>query len=340
MDTVTHGLAGYVIARTGLARDTGTWGVIAGVSASLFPDADGLLGNFFGTEFYLKYHRGLTNSLFLVVPLSLLFAWLFVKLSGKKRFWTFFLIWLVEMLAHTFMDLMTSYGTMILSPFSNVRFALDWVFIIDLALTATFLLPMIVLLIWRRKATSIARISIALAALYIAVCACSHFWALSLVRSHAAERGLTPHKIASLPQPLSPFHWANFIVTEDKIYEGFVNLIGVSERNPARDGNLLRRVWARYQPIRYVNYRSWDRTEDSPWVNQALTLEGVKTYLWFARFPVAQYEGSINGPHEVTLFDLRFGSIDGRRPFVYKVVFGREGEVIFRGLLRRLSTVD
>jgi inner membrane protein len=91
MDTITHGLAGYAVAKTGLARDTGRWGVIAGVAASLFPDADGLFTSFYGTEFTLKYHRGLTNSILLVVPVSLLFAWLFVKISGKKRFQTFFL---------------------------------------------------------------------------------------------------------------------------------------------------------------------------------------------------------------------------------------------------------
>ena len=70
MDPVTHGLAGYVVAKTGLTRDTGRWGVVAGVIASLFPDVDSLLGPFVGTEFTLKYHRGLTNSIFLVVPFS------------------------------------------------------------------------------------------------------------------------------------------------------------------------------------------------------------------------------------------------------------------------------
>ena len=85
MDTITHGLAGYAVAKTGLTRDTGRWGVIAGVTASVFPDVDNLLRSFYGTEFILKHHRGLTNSVLLVVPFSLLFAWLFAKISGKRR---------------------------------------------------------------------------------------------------------------------------------------------------------------------------------------------------------------------------------------------------------------
>ena len=130
MDTTTHALAGYMIAKTGIGRDTGKWGTIAGVAAAVSPDIDLVLG-FLGTEFSLKYHRGLTNSVFLIIPFSFLLAWVFVKISKMRRFWTFFFIGVVEMLVHTFFDVMGSYGTMILSPFSNGRFSLDWVFIVD-----------------------------------------------------------------------------------------------------------------------------------------------------------------------------------------------------------------
>jgi membrane-bound metal-dependent hydrolase YbcI (DUF457 family) len=100
MDPITHGLAGYVVAKTGLTRDTGRWGVTAGVLASLFPDVDSLLGPFVRTEFTIKYHRGLTNSLFLAVPFALFLAWLFNKISGQKKYGTFFLICFVEILLH------------------------------------------------------------------------------------------------------------------------------------------------------------------------------------------------------------------------------------------------
>jgi inner membrane protein len=243
MDTITHGLAGYAVAKTGLTRDTGRWGVIAGVTASVFPDVDNLLRSLYGTEFILKHHRGLTNSVLLVVPFSLLFAWLFVKISGKRRFQTFFLIWLVEILVHTFLDLITSFGTMILSPLSSYRFALDWVFIIDLFLTGILLIFSIVTMIWRTRSKTLARVAVALAAAYILLCAGNHLWALSLTKSYAREHKLKPEKIASLPQPLSPFHWANYIVTDDTIYQGMVNLIGVHKRAASPDANLFSRLW-------------------------------------------------------------------------------------------------
>ncbi len=335
MDTTTHALAGYIIVKTGLNRDTGRWGTIAGVIGSIFPDVDGILGIFLGTEFMIKYHRGMTNSIFFTVPISLLLAWLFVRLSRIKKFWTFFLIFVVEILAHTFMDLMTSFVTMILIPLSNSRFSLDWVFIIDPYLSLTFLLPIIAIFVWKRKANTIARTSVILAALYISLCACNHSWALNLTKKYSTEKGLSVQMLASLPQPLSPFFWRNYILTEKKVYAGFVNLIGDIEKAKRSDWNFLSRIFPRHQPIQSIQYQTWDRFDDSPWVKRALKLEGVKEFLWFARFPTARYRGIIDGNNRVEFFDLRFGEIEIRRPFLYVVDFDQEGNVVFQGFLRK-----
>jgi len=333
MDTTTHALAGYIIVKTGLNRDTKKWGTIAGVIGSIFPDVDGILGIFLGSEFMIKYHRGMTNSLFFTIPISLLFAWLFVRFSRIKKFWTFFLIFVIEILAHTFMDLITSFGTMILIPLSNSRFSLDWVFIIDPYFSLTFLLPIIAISVWKRRANKIAIISVILAVLYISLCAYNHSWALNLTKRYSAEKGLSVQRLASLPQPLSPFLWGNYILTEKRIYAGFVNLIGDIEKVKRLDGNFLSRTFSRYQPIRLIQYRTWDRFDDSPWVKRSLELEGVKEFLWFARFPTARYKGIIDGNNRVEFFDLRFGFLKNRRPFLYVVDFDNEGNVVFQGFL-------
>jgi len=333
MDTTTHALAGYVIVKTGLDKDTGGWGTIAGIAGSVFPDVDGILGIFLGTEFMIKYHRNLTNSIFFAAPFSLLFAWVFVRLSGIKRFWSFFLIFVVEILAHTFMDLITSYGTMILSPLSKSRFSLDWVFIIDPYFSLTLLFSIIAVFIWKKKATVIARISLILVALYISLCAYNHSWALNLTKRYCAEKAIGARKVASLPQPLSPFFWGNYILTEKRVYAGFVNLIGDRKTVKRSDGDFLSRLFSRYQPIRLIQYRTWDRLDDSLWVKRALKLEGVQTFLWFARFPIARYKGVIDGKNRVEFFDLRFGLLARRRPFLYGVDFDQEGNVVFQGFL-------
>jgi len=334
MDTVTHAFAGYIVAKTSLTKDTGKWGTTAGVLASVLPDVDIFLRPFIGTESFLRYHRGLTNSLFLIVPFSFFLAWGFAKFSGKKRCWTFFIICFVEILVHTFLDFLTSYGTMLLSPFSGERFALDWIFIIDLFVTGIFLFFLIAMQIWRKKSKLLARFSIMLATLYILLCAGNHFWALSLAKSYGREHGLKIENIESLPQPLSPFHWANYIVTKDTIYRGLVNLIGRQERTANSSRSLMGKVWAQYQPIQMLTYKPWHRFDGSPWVGRAMVLEGVKKFLCFARFPVITYEEIPKGRHRVTFFDLRFGGIQGRIPFLYDVIFDSKGEPIFQGFRR------
>jgi inner membrane protein len=333
MDTTTHALAGYVIAKTGIGRDTGKWGTIAGVSAAVFPDIDLILG-FLGTDFSIRYHRNFTNSVFLIIPISLIFAWLFVKISKIRRFWTFFSIWVLEIAAHTFLDVATSYGTMILSPFSNHRFTLDWLFIVDPFLVSAFVFPLIGFHFWKNGSQVLARLSVLLASLYIALCGVNHSQALSLAKQYSQQRGLAAQAVASVPQPLSPFRWGNFILTEKKIYHGYVNLIGTDEGGSASKESFLARFFGRYQPTSRLQYRQVEKFGDSTWVEKALKLEAVKRFYWFARFPVARYKAGANGKHRVEFYDLRFGAINGFRPFLYVVEFDPEGKIGFNGFFR------
>jgi inner membrane protein len=332
MDTPTHALAGFVLAKAGLNKGTGKWGTIAAVAAAVFPDIDVFLG-VFGTDVSLKYHRSLTNSVFLIIPFSLLFAWLFVKISKIRKFWSFFLIWVLVICVHDFMDLATSYGTMILSPFSDHRFQLDLLFIVDLYLVAALLIPLIASYVWKRRALALVRISVVLATLYYCFCAYNHSRALSLADGFVKEHELTPIATASLPQPLSPFNWGNYVLTDDAIYQGFVNLIATEDRNPGKEGSSLSSFLARYQPIGAIQYQRIQRFDESPWVARALELEGVKTFFWFARFPVVRDRGLIDGKRRVEFYDLRFGSINQRRPFVFAVDYDEAGRVVFQGFL-------
>jgi inner membrane protein len=321
MDTTTHALSGYVMARAGLNESTGKWGSIAAVAAAIFPDVDLFLAAF-GPEFSVEHHRSLTNSIFLLVPFSLFFAWLFVKISKINRFWSFFAIWLTVLCSHTFLDLATSYGTMILSPFWDTRFALDWLFIVDPYLVGTLLLPLILSFFLRTKKKAVARVSLAMAALYIGLCGWNHSRALSLAEDFAREKGLRVVRLASLPQPFSPFNWGNLVMTEDRIYRGTINLLPGENHRPK--GN----------PAGGTQYEAIRRFDDSPWVKKALALEGTKRFFWFARFPVVRDRGWVDGKHRVEMSALRFGLRGGRKPFRYVVEFDESGKVTFQGFLR------
>src|SRR3989304_9156139 len=142
MDSLTHTLAGAVIARAIGDKKVGNWGTIAGLVAGIFPDSDFVLG-LFNRQFYLQYHRDFTHSVLLSPFYSLFFAWVLVKLSKRADFWTFYKICLSVLVSHVVLDLLTSYGTMIFSPLWNHRFSWDLVFVIDLVFSAIIFFPLL-----------------------------------------------------------------------------------------------------------------------------------------------------------------------------------------------------
>ena len=68
--------------------------------------------------------------------------------GGRTRFLWFALICAAGVAMHLVYDLVTPWGTMLLYPFSAERFALDWLFIVDLV---TWALPAGVLVVSRRR---------------------------------------------------------------------------------------------------------------------------------------------------------------------------------------------
>jgi hypothetical protein len=86
-----------------------------------------------------------------------------------------------------------------------------------------------------------------------------------------------------------------------------------------------------YQPPGKVHYQSYQKLQNSPWVEKALTTEGVKFYYWFARFPVVKSLNSQNGKHRVEFMDVRFLIPGIRLLFVYYVEFDGSGKIQSEG---------
>jgi hypothetical protein len=142
-------------------------------------------------------------------------------------------------------------------------------------------------------------------------------------------------QVASMPQPLSPFRWANYIETRDKVYQGFVDFL--KEEPPKqvpKSATFFDKLNSLYYPPDKIAYKSWVKFPDSPWVKKALATEGVKFYCWFARFPVVRSVNSMNGTHRVEFMDVRFLLPRVRMPFVYYVEFDNSGKVQSEGFLR------
>src|SRR4030043_1263155 len=156
VDSITHTLTGAVIAKAIDDEKIGNWGTVAGLAIGCFPDTDFVLG-LFNRQFYLEYHRDFTHSLLLIPFYALFFSWVFVKISRRPYFWSFYKICLPVLVSHVILDLLTSYGTMIFSPFFEHRFSWDLIYIIDLIFSGIIVVPLLISLFIRRKAKWICR---------------------------------------------------------------------------------------------------------------------------------------------------------------------------------------
>src|ERR1700724_3671821 len=166
MDTITHGIAGALIAKAAFrgrdmfgARPVNrqriiTWSLMLG---AIFPDSD-VFRDFFSHDdlLILTWHRSITHSLvclpIFAVVLAALTRW-FVR--WRKWEWPSFAmlsgIYAIGILSHILMDLITSFGTMIWSPVKWSRPAWDLIFIVDFTLSAILLVPQIVAWVYAKE---------------------------------------------------------------------------------------------------------------------------------------------------------------------------------------------
>jgi inner membrane protein len=334
MDCITHTLTGGVIARAVDDEKVGNWGTIAGLVTGFFPDTDFVLG-LFNHQFYLEHHRDFTHSLILIPFYALFFSWIFVKISKRNHFWSFYKICLPVLVSHVLLDLLTSYGTMIFSPLFEHRFAWDLIFIIDVIFSGIIFFPLLLSFFWKRKAQWICRGSLAGLTIYILFCWIQHGRAIELTRSFARSVNEEIVQMASMPQPLSPFRWANYIETKDKVYQGFIDFLKKElPKQAPQSASFFDKLNSLYYPPDEMAYKSWVKFPDSPWVKKALQTDGVKFYYWFARFPVVKSVNSQDGRHRVEFMDVRFLLPGLRMPFVYYVEFGDSGEIQSEGFVR------
>jgi membrane-bound metal-dependent hydrolase YbcI (DUF457 family) len=164
MDTITHGIAGALLGKSVFKGDdlfasqpinrarVITWSLMLG---SIFPDSD-ILRDWFSSNalLILSWHRGVTHSLVCMPLFSLALAGL-TRWVARWRKWdapsfpALAGIYAVGILSHIFLDLVTSFGTMIWSPLGWTRPAWDLIFIIDFTLTALLLCPQLLAWVYR-----------------------------------------------------------------------------------------------------------------------------------------------------------------------------------------------
>jgi inner membrane protein len=171
VDNITHSLFGWTLARAGLGRRV-PYATATLILASNAPDIDIVAGFRSGVD-YLAVHRGPTHGPLGVIGLGLvtagiISAWARLRSRGRgvgledhttgnfTRWWALAMIGIV---CHVLMDLPTSYGTRLLSPFVWTWYALDWMPIVDVYLWLVLSVALIAGSMTRRNASRWSRLA-------------------------------------------------------------------------------------------------------------------------------------------------------------------------------------
>jgi inner membrane protein len=293
VDIVTHALLGAAgglgMART---REYAKAAAVAGAAGALFPDIDVLISSSTDPLLALEFHRHFTHS-FLFAPIAALLVsgpiWLVLKQRAPLGY--LYCAALIGVISHILLDSATSYGVQLLWPFSERRFALSIVAVIDPIVTIALLIGIVTAL--RRNAAARARIAIAAAAIYLGV-----GWMQQQRAEHAVERAatarghtITRHEVK--PTMANLLLWRSIYASGDAFV---VDAVRVGLGTTIYTGGASKRV----QPIDLVPPLTLNSVQANDVLRFARVSDG-----WLARHPARQN----------VIGDLRYSMLpDSRRP--------------------------
>lgn len=213
MDPLTHAASGAIAWLCLPARPQAVAGLALAAAACASPDLDLL---FIHTPLeFLQIHRGISHS-FAGMPvfgfLLALLSWPLWRRSTPAR-WSFLTVWLFCMgmiLLHIWLDVVTTYGTMVFLPFSHYRVRLNSIYMIDFAVMAPLFLG---LLFFRRKRWICIGVLI-WTFLFPASGIAINYWHTEQARQRFVSEQRQVQKLHILPDVFAPIFW-RLIYEED-----------------------------------------------------------------------------------------------------------------------------
>jgi len=263
MDTITQGLLGAATAQLGFRQRIGKDATWLAAFAGIVPDFDIFIQPLMTlsgreTDDFTRtvIHRGLSHSLVMVPVLSLFITlfWRRFRRSSKspQPFALLYACVFIALLTHSLLDWTTSYGTQLLAPFTDRRFALDFMPIIDIFYTPALILTLAACYVIRklksnpRKITLITGwIGFGLSTAYILTGGVMKTMAIQTMQKHFPEKTATG-QYQAYPQIGTIFLWR---IT--------------------------------YRVKKHGSSTKPKRSNGSPWARPARSIEGDTTHTWW-----------------------------------------------------------
>jgi inner membrane protein len=314
VDPITHITSGALAGQVLKQRFSGKIWLIFCILAAILPDIDNLSG-FISPEFFLLHHRGITHSFLGGLVLAGFTAGVFKAFSKMFPFRLGFIVAYGCNLLHIFLDLVTSYGTQIFAPFTNGRYSVACVFILDPVFTFSLLGLLYFSFRTKPRGGRIALLGLIWLLIYPLINYGLGAAVHRFVSARLAERQVSYSRLSVTPDFLTPLYWK--IIVEDPHSWRIAGM------------NLLRLD----SPPAFETFNKADMNLMKELGRRASMFN---TYAWFAVYPVMKREQKTDG-FSITFGDLRFHTTFLRKnpgikeldmPFSLTAVFNGKGEFI------------
>lgn len=311
MDPVTQGALGAAFAQTAAHEwSTGNkhlWkAALIGALAGMAPDLDVLIRSSEDPLLFLEYHRQFTHS-FIFIPVGgLLCGLLFFSLFGRR--WGLGLgscvLWAtIGYATHGLLDACTSYGTLLLWPFSDQRISWDIVSVVD----PLFTLPLLSLVVMAglTKRRRFAWLGIGWAAVYLLLGYVQHERAMVIAHQLAESRDHEVKRLEVKPSFANILVWKSIYETDGRFYVDAIKA-GIGESQ----------VWGGESIARL------DVARDFPWLDpNSQQAKDIERFDWFSAGFTA-----VDPDNPMRIIDIRYSMLPQEINALWGIELSREPE--------------
>ena len=237
---------------------------IIGALAGMSPDLDVLIQSSVDPLLFLEFHRQFTHSLFFIPIGALICAAAFYYWARKTlSFPITYLVCLLGYSTHALLDACTTYGTQLLWPLTNTRYAWNTIAVVDPLATLPLLALVITSLV--RANPVFARIGLAWFLSYLALGWIQRDRANDAAEALAESRGHSSAIVSAKPGFANLLLWKSVYEYEDRYY---VDGIRVGWQTKIYPGTSIAKL---------------DTTKDLPWLD-INTQQGtdLERFRWFS----------------------------------------------------------
>ncbi|NOJ06462.1 metal-dependent hydrolase [Vibrio splendidus] len=298
MDPLTQGVLGASLSQSASKKQNLVVAGVLGLLSGMAPDLDAFIRSQSDPLLALEFHRQFTHSLLFIPIGSLICALVLHHLIAKRRGLSFKQSWLFCALGygtHALLDACTTYGTQLLWPFTNARFAWNTISIID----PIYTLPILVLLVFAtlKRAPWLARVAFVWALIYPTLGMIQRDRAEVIGWQLAEERQHQPIRLEAKPSFANILVWKVVYETEHRYYVDAVRVGTSVKKYPG-------------ESIAKLNV-----SRGFPWIDpNSQQARDIERFRWFSNGYVAQ-----DPTDELRIIDVRYSIVPNQLKALWSI---------------------